>query len=151
MWLKRQFPGRPMVILVHHLSFAYFFHRLCDHNDDVHSVAATCPTPITSQLVERMPEEVGSVLGVLWDCLSEMKDDRSSSVGFMMELLGMFMELILTEYSPCGRQAIGIRSFHCGFIQIGFRVSYPCCHVLYGNLERSIRISSLVPVLFPLF
>ena len=98
-----------------------------------------------------MPEEVGGVLGVLWDCLSEMKDDLSSSVGFVMELLGMFMELILTEYSPCGRQAIEIRSFHCGFIQIGFRVSYPCCHVLYGNLERSIRISSLVPVLFPFF
>ena len=34
---------------------------------------------------------------------------------------------------------------------MGFRVSYPCCHVLYGNLERSIRISSLVPILFPLF
>ena len=68
-----------------------------------------------------------------------------------MELLGMFMEFILTEYLPCGRQVIGIRSFHCGFIQIGFWVSYPCCHVLYGNLERYIRISSLVPVLSPLF
>ena len=55
-----------------------------------------------------MPEEVGSVPGVLWDCLSEMKDDLSSSVGFVMELLGMFIEFILTEYSPCGRHVIGI-------------------------------------------
>ena len=74
------------------LSFACFFHSLCDHDDDVRSVAATCLTPITSQLVERMPEEVGRVLGVLWDCLSEMKDDLSSSVGFVMELLGMLMK-----------------------------------------------------------
>lgn len=64
--------------------------RLCDHDDDVRSVAATCLTPITSQLVERMPQEVGRVLGVLWDCLSDMKDDLSSSVGFVMELLGQF-------------------------------------------------------------
>jgi len=73
----------------HKLSFVCFFHSLCDHDDDVRSVAATCLTPITSQLVERMPEEVERVLGVLWDCLSEMKDDLSSSVGFVMELLGM--------------------------------------------------------------
>jgi TATA-binding protein-associated factor len=82
----------------HKLSVAcIFLHRLCDHDDDVRSVAATCLTPITSQLVERMPEEVGRVLGVLWDCLSEMKDDLSSSVGFIMELLGMFITMFISD------------------------------------------------------
>ncbi|KAF8321727.1 hypothetical protein DL93DRAFT_2209827, partial [Clavulina sp. PMI_390] len=64
---------------------------LCDHDDDVRSVAATCLTPIASQLVERMPQEIARLLGVLWDCLNEMKDDLSSSVGFVMELLGKLL------------------------------------------------------------
>ena len=44
-----------------------------------------------------MTDDVGRVLGVLWDCLSDMKDDLSSSVGFVMELLGMFSAKTLLE------------------------------------------------------
>lgn len=60
---------------------------LKDRDDDVRSVAATCLIPITSQLVQRLSSEVERVLDVLWDCLGDMKDDLSSSVGFVMELL----------------------------------------------------------------
>ena len=35
-----------------------------------------------------LPEEVPRVLAVLWTCLGAMKDDLSSSVGAVMELLG---------------------------------------------------------------
>lgn len=62
--------------------------RLCDEDDDVRSVAATCLTPVAKYIVERLPGEVDRVLTNLWDCLANMKDDLSSSVGACMDLLG---------------------------------------------------------------
>ena len=62
--------------------------RLGDRDDDVRSVAASCLLPVASYLVERLPEELSRVLAVLWSCLSDMKDDLSSSVGAVMDLLG---------------------------------------------------------------
>ncbi|THH06208.1 hypothetical protein EW145_g4240 [Phellinidium pouzarii] len=61
---------------------------LGDSDDDVRSVAASCLLPITVQLVEQLPEDLPQVLAVLWACLRDMKDDLSSSVGAMMDLLG---------------------------------------------------------------
>ena len=61
---------------------------LGDRDDDVRSVAASCLLPVAAHLVTRLPEELGRVLAVLWSCLSDMKDDLSSSVGAVMDLLG---------------------------------------------------------------
>ncbi|KIO27459.1 hypothetical protein M407DRAFT_23275 [Tulasnella calospora MUT 4182] len=61
---------------------------LADQDDDVRSVAASCLTPIVGHIVERLPEDVPAVMDVLWNCLSDMKDDLGSSVGAVMELLG---------------------------------------------------------------
>ena len=44
--------------------------------------------PVAAHLVDQLPEELGRVLAVLWSCLSDMKDDLSSSVGAVMDLLG---------------------------------------------------------------
>lgn len=63
-------------------------HSLGDRDDDVRSVAASCLLPVAAHLVNRLPEELSRVLAVLWSCLSDMKDDLSSSVGAVMELLG---------------------------------------------------------------
>ncbi|KAK0210306.1 SNF2 superfamily chromatin remodeling protein [Desarmillaria ectypa] len=60
---------------------------LSDHDDDVRSVAATCLSPVAGHLVEHLPESLDQVLLVLWQCLSDMKDDLSSSVGAVMDLL----------------------------------------------------------------
>jgi TATA-binding protein-associated factor len=54
----------------------------------VRSVAASCLLPVAAHLVDQLPEELGRVLAVLWSCLSDMKDDLSSSVGAVMDLLG---------------------------------------------------------------
>jgi TATA-binding protein-associated factor len=62
---------------------------LGDHDDDVRAVAASCLLPVASQLVQQLPDHLGAVIDVLWNCLSEMKDDLSSSVGAVMELLGV--------------------------------------------------------------
>ncbi|EJD46099.1 SNF2 superfamily chromatin remodeling protein [Auricularia subglabra TFB-10046 SS5] len=57
-------------------------------DDDVRSVAASCLLPVASNLVEQLPEELGGVMSVLWECLEGMTDDLSSSVGAVMDLLG---------------------------------------------------------------
>lgn len=62
--------------------------RLNDRDDDVRAVAATCLLPVTTHLVERLPDSLNRVLAVLWTCLQDMKDDLSSSVGAVMDLLG---------------------------------------------------------------
>ncbi|KAI0668494.1 SNF2 chromatin remodeling protein [Trametes maxima] len=64
---------------------------LGDRDDDVRSVAASCLLPVAAFLVERLPEELPRVLAVLWSCLSDMKDDLSSSVGAVMDLLGQLV------------------------------------------------------------
>lgn len=69
---------------------AYLFGRLGDQDDDVRSVAASCLLPITEHIVKRLPESLDRLLVVLWRCLSDMKDDLSSSVGVVMDLLGEF-------------------------------------------------------------
>ncbi|KAJ6547022.1 SNF2 chromatin remodeling protein [Mycena capillaripes] len=61
---------------------------LGDRDDDVRSVAASCLLPVAAHLVEQLPEALDRVLIVLWRCLSDMKDDLSSSVGAVMDLLG---------------------------------------------------------------
>jgi TATA-binding protein-associated factor len=74
-----------------HLIYLLVFCRLGDHDDDVRSVAASCLLPVALHLVEQLPESLEQILTVLWGCLSGMKDDLSSSVGAVMELLGKFL------------------------------------------------------------
>ncbi|CAK5279450.1 unnamed protein product [Mycena citricolor] len=61
---------------------------LGDDDDDVRSVAASCLLPVAAHLVSQLPDVLDRVLIVLWRCLSNMKDDLSSSVGAVMDLLG---------------------------------------------------------------
>ncbi|KXN85489.1 putative helicase mot1 [Leucoagaricus sp. SymC.cos] len=61
---------------------------LGDRDDDVRSVAATCLLPVAQHLIDYLPESLERILVVLWHCLSDMKDDLSSSVGAVMDLLG---------------------------------------------------------------
>ncbi|KAF9001878.1 SNF2 superfamily chromatin remodeling protein [Cyathus striatus] len=61
---------------------------LSDGDDDVRAVAASCLLPVVEPLVEQLPDSLEKILIVLWNCLSDMKDDLSSSVGAVMDLLG---------------------------------------------------------------
>lgn len=63
------------------------YYSLNDGDDDVKSVAASCLLPVAEHIVEQLPESLDRVLVVLWQCLSNMKDDLSSSVGVVMDLL----------------------------------------------------------------
>ena len=68
-------------------SLAY---SLGDRDDGVRAVAASHLLPISNHLIERLPEELGHVLAVLWNCLRDMKDGLSSNVGAAMDLLGKY-------------------------------------------------------------
>lgn len=72
------------------------FCSLSDPDDDVRAVAASCLLPVAGHLVEQFPESLDRVLLVLWNCLRGMKDDLSSSVGAVMDLLGK-SDCCLTE------------------------------------------------------
>lgn len=64
--------------------------RLRDRDDDVRSAAAATLSPIADALVSSLPAELQQVVDVLWECLGDLKDDLSSSVGGVMDLLGKF-------------------------------------------------------------
>lgn len=58
-------------------------------------MAASCLLPVAGHLVEQLPESLDRVLLVLWNCLRGMKDDLSSSVGAVMDLLGKILIAVL--------------------------------------------------------
>ncbi|EJU05341.1 hypothetical protein DACRYDRAFT_113489 [Dacryopinax primogenitus] len=64
---------------------------LKDSNDDVQSEAATCLLPIVTELVVYMPDQLETVLSILWDAFVDMKDDLGSSIAAVMQLLGKLM------------------------------------------------------------
>lgn len=67
--------------------------RLRDRDDDVRSAAAATLSPIADALVSSLPVELQQVVDVLWECLGDLKDDLSSSVGGVMDLLGALRSL----------------------------------------------------------
>lgn len=71
------------------------------------SVAASCLLPVAGHLVTQLPEELSRVLAVLWSCLRDMRDDLSSSVGAVMELLGresfLMLSLRLAKHTLTGK------------------------------------------------
>lgn len=83
------------------------FHRLGDRDDDVRSVAASCLLPVAGHLVAQLPEELSRVLAVLWSCLRDMRDDLSSSVGAVMDLLGREKFLVVVAAPFTDRMLTG--------------------------------------------
>jgi TATA-binding protein-associated factor len=64
------------------------FSSLRDRDDDVRSAAAATIAPVIDSIVTQLPSELHSLIDILWNCLGDSKDDLSSSVGGVMDLLG---------------------------------------------------------------
>lgn len=62
-------------------------HGLQESDDDVQSVAALTLTPIASEVVSTRKTVIQSLLSVIWDCLVNLRDDLSASIGSVMDLL----------------------------------------------------------------
>ncbi|CAL1703532.1 unnamed protein product [Somion occarium] len=124
---------------------------LGDSDDDVRSVAATCILPVAAHLVGQVPEVLPRVLAVLWNCLRNMKDDLSSSVGAVMDLLVLAPTLFpFFRHTIPGVRLAVVKTLH-SFMTVPSLprdwISEPFLRLLFQNLiveERSdIRDATL--------
>lgn len=60
---------------------------LADFDDDVRAVSAATLIPIAEDLVFMRPQLLHSLMNIVWDCLSDLRDDLSASTGHVMDLL----------------------------------------------------------------
>ena len=60
---------------------------LTDSDDDVRAVSAATLTPIAEDLVRLRPNLLQSLMNIVWDGLSDLRDDLSASTGHIMDLL----------------------------------------------------------------
>lgn len=60
---------------------------LADYDDDVRAVSAATLTPIAKEFVTLRPAALDNLINIVWDCLSDLRDDLSASTGFVMDLL----------------------------------------------------------------
>ncbi|KAN0061939.1 TATA-binding protein-associated factor mot1 [Thecaphora frezii] len=65
---------------------------LKDEDDDVRAVAAATLLPIVDIVVVQSPSHITRLLDQVWDCLGDLKDDLSSSIGGVMDLLAKLVE-----------------------------------------------------------
>lgn len=60
---------------------------LRESDDDVQAVAALTLAPIAAEIVDTRTELVHTLLAVIWECLTNLRDDLSASIGAVMDLL----------------------------------------------------------------
>lgn len=60
---------------------------LADFDDDVRAVSAATLTPIAKEFVTLRPAALDQLMEIVWDCLSDVRDDLSASTGSVMDLL----------------------------------------------------------------
>ena len=60
---------------------------LADFDDDVRAVSAATLIPIAKEFVALRPAALDHLINIVWECLSDLRDDLSASTGFVMDLL----------------------------------------------------------------
>ncbi|KAK8199037.1 SNF2 family DNA-dependent ATPase domain-containing protein [Phyllosticta capitalensis] len=60
---------------------------LGDFDDDVRAVSAATLIPVAKEFVNLRPAALNNLIGIVWDCLSNLSDDLSASTGSVMDLL----------------------------------------------------------------
>ncbi|KAI9785144.1 MAG: TATA-binding protein-associated factor mot1 [Geoglossum umbratile] len=60
---------------------------LGDFDDDVRAVSAATLIPIAEEFVSLRPQALNGLINIVWDCLSNLRDDLSASTGSVMDLL----------------------------------------------------------------
>ena len=60
---------------------------LGDEDDDVRAVSAATLIPVADEVVSIKPDILGKLIAIIWDCISNLSDDLSSSTGSVMDLL----------------------------------------------------------------
>ncbi|KAF7719292.1 SNF2-related protein [Penicillium ucsense] len=60
---------------------------LADFDDDVRAVSAATLVPIAEEFVTSRTGTLGTLMNIVWECLSNLQDDLSASTGSVMDLL----------------------------------------------------------------
>ncbi|KAF2150948.1 hypothetical protein K461DRAFT_295051 [Myriangium duriaei CBS 260.36] len=60
---------------------------LGDSDDDVRAVSAATLIPVAKEFINLRPAVLSHMIGVVWECLSNLSDDLSASTGSVMDLL----------------------------------------------------------------
>jgi TATA-binding protein-associated factor len=60
---------------------------LNDVDDDVRGVSAATLIPIAKDIVESRPQILDDLVKIIWNCIAELGDDLSASIGSVMDLL----------------------------------------------------------------
>ncbi|TKX23559.1 helicase-like protein 1 [Elsinoe australis] len=60
---------------------------LGDSDDDVRAVSASTLIPVAKEFINLRPQSLTHLIGVVWECLSNLSDDLSASTGSVMDLL----------------------------------------------------------------
>lgn len=60
---------------------------LADFDDDVRAVSAATLVPIAEEFVTSRAGTLGTLMNIVWECLSNLQDDLSASTGSVMDLL----------------------------------------------------------------
>lgn len=79
---------------------------LGDFDDDVRAVSAATLTPIAKEFVALRPASLDRLMNIVWDCLSDLRDDLSASTGSVMDLLAKlcsFPEALVAMKSNAAR------------------------------------------------
>ena len=81
---------------------------LADFDDDVRAVSAATLTPIAKEFVTHRPAALDDLMNIVWDCLSDVRDDLSASTGFVMDLLAKlcsFPEVLVAMQGNAAKDA----------------------------------------------
>lgn len=83
---------------------ACVFKGLTGNDDEVQAISAAVLLPIADNFVEKRPkEEITKLLNIMWEYISDLKDELSTSVGNVMDLLGTLctfpkvLEVVLSD------------------------------------------------------
>ncbi|KAL8709163.1 MAG: hypothetical protein Q9220_006043 [cf. Caloplaca sp. 1 TL-2023] len=79
---------------------------LGDYDDDVRAVSASTLTPIVKEFVALRPAALEGLMNIVWECLSDLRDDLSASTGSVMDLLAKlcnFQEVLVAMKSNAAK------------------------------------------------
>lgn len=67
-------------------------HGLKESDDDVQAMSAATLIPISNEFITLRSKTIPELLEVLWNCLAELRDELSASIGNVMDLLAKLSE-----------------------------------------------------------
>ena len=114
---------------------------LTDPDDDVRAVGAATLIPIADELVKLKPDVLNTLINIVWDCLADLSDDLSASIGNIMDLLAKlctYDQVIMAMVENARVEADGD-----GFSEYSFKHLVPRLFPFFRHTIASVRSAVL--------